>query len=157
MFWMSLGLSPDLQPLSGSLLVTEMIVQTGFGSQLSESETLTVTRRSVWFGGLSTLGLAEMLVITGGVVSGVTAVWSAASAKSPPLSVTRRVKSAAVAPQAAAMSAVTLPDESTTILEIVTPLVVALVEPLTVTVRVFLGSSASLTVEMDEFETPASC
>src|ERR1700720_49619 len=48
-------------------------------------------------------------MITGGGVSAVTATWSVASAKSPPLSVTRRVKSAAVAPQAAAISAVTLP------------------------------------------------
>src|SRR5207247_7382279 len=79
---MSLGLSPELQPLSGWLLVTEMILQTGFGSQLSESETLTVTSRSVWFGGLSTLGLAEMLVITGGVGSAVTAMWGGGCARS---------------------------------------------------------------------------
>ena len=46
MFWMSLGLSPEPQPLSGSLLVTEMMLQTEFGSQLSETEALTVTRTS---------------------------------------------------------------------------------------------------------------
>ena len=52
-----------------SLLVICVILQTGFGSQVSESETDTLTGTSLLFGGHSTLGLAVTDEITGGVVS----------------------------------------------------------------------------------------
>jgi len=59
---------------------------------------------------------------------------SVASANSPPVSVTRRVKLASEAPLYAATSAVTVPHASTPIPEIVTPLTRALAAPFTVTV-----------------------
>jgi hypothetical protein len=54
----SLAVSPEPQPLSGSLLVTEIIFETGCASQLSVAQTLTVTSTSLRLGGESTFGLA---------------------------------------------------------------------------------------------------
>lgn len=53
----------------GSLLVICVILQTGFESQASESETATLTGTSLWFGGHKTFGLADAAAITGGFVS----------------------------------------------------------------------------------------
>ena len=52
-----------------SLLVILVILQTGCGSQVSASETDTLTGTSLLFGGHSTLGLADTAEIAGGVVS----------------------------------------------------------------------------------------
>ena len=63
------AVSPSPVPLPGSLLLTEVILQTGAASQMSDAAAVTVTGAILWFGGQSTLGLAATEEITGGVVS----------------------------------------------------------------------------------------
>jgi len=57
--------------LTGSLLLTAMILHSEliFGSQISVTDTPTLTDTILWLGGQSTLGLANTDVIVGGVVS----------------------------------------------------------------------------------------
>src|ERR1019366_7524728 len=55
--------------LTGSLLVTEMILVTGAGSTRSATEAVMVTLTILSLGGQSVAGLAVRLLITGGVVS----------------------------------------------------------------------------------------
>src|SRR6266511_143162 len=81
--------------------------------------------------------------MTGGIVSGVTVTLSVASANSPPLSATRRVKLAFEALQSAPTLAVTWPEALTLIEETVTPPAVALAAPLTVMFRVFRASPST--------------
>src|SRR5260370_36798540 len=52
-----------------SLLVIPVILHTGLGSQLSDTETDTVTGIILLFGGQSTLGDAESAAIVGGCLS----------------------------------------------------------------------------------------
>lgn len=99
----------------------------------------------------------EIGSMTGGVVSSVTATLSVAWANKPPLSVTRKVNAAPTARQAAETFAVTFPAALTVMLETVTPVVVALDEPLTVTLKADSASSTSLTTAIDEFDAPAAC
>ena len=63
------AVSPSPNPLTGSLLLTEVILQTGAPLQASDAETVTATGTILWFGGQSTFGLAVTLMIFGGVVS----------------------------------------------------------------------------------------
>src|SRR5262245_52141500 len=60
---------PKPGPVTGSLLLTEVIRQVGLPPQLSVAVAVTVTGTSLWFGGQSTLGDAVKLVITGGSTS----------------------------------------------------------------------------------------
>lgn len=61
--------SPSPVPLTGSLLLTAVILQTGAASQMSDADTATVTGVILWFGGHRTFGLAATAEITGAVVS----------------------------------------------------------------------------------------
>src|SRR5438477_11140160 len=75
--WISFAVSPSPRPLSGSLLVTLMILQ--LPATLPEHESLAKAATEIewyaWFGGQSTDSLA-VAVTTGGVVSTtVTDVW----------------------------------------------------------------------------------
>src|SRR5262245_20461857 len=79
--------------------------------------------------------------ITGGIVSRLTVILSVASANSPPLSATRRVKPASEALQSAPTLAVTSPEASTLIEETVTPLTVSLAAPLSEPSRLSLSSA----------------
>src|SRR5882724_2759966 len=56
-------------PSPGSLLVTEIILVFGFGSQISVAAAEIVTGTILWLGGEKTLGLALRRVIVGAVVS----------------------------------------------------------------------------------------
>src|SRR5262245_50630053 len=117
---------------------------------------LSAVPKSMVFSGKAATTFAGQ-AMTGGAVSGVTVILSVASANSPPLSVTRKVKPAFEAPQAVETSAETWPEASTLIELTVTPLIVALAASLTVTVRMFRASSASLTWAMVELEAGRSC
>ena len=63
------AVSPSPVPSTGSLLLTEVILQTGAALQVSDAETATVTGTILWSGGQRTFGLAVTLAILGGVVS----------------------------------------------------------------------------------------
>ena len=94
----------------------------------------------------------------------VTATFNVVSLNAPLESVTRKVKAAFVAVQAATTSAVTMPAALTAILETVTPLTVAVPVPgatpptaLMVTTKVSSVWSASLTVAICEFVAGLPC
>lgn len=60
------AVSPSPVPLTGSLLLTAVILQTGAAPQLSDAEADTITGIILWFGGQRTFGLAVTLLIVGG-------------------------------------------------------------------------------------------
>ena len=84
------AVSPSPVPLTGSLLATDVILQTGAAVQLSEVVAETVTGTILWFGGHRVLGLAVTLVMVGGVVS-TTVTVAEQEADAPLLSVAVRV------------------------------------------------------------------
>src|SRR5262245_58976470 len=89
---------------------------------------LTTIPVSIVFGG-KVMTTFTGQAMTGGIVSGAPVTLSVASANSPPLSATRRVKLAFEASQSAPTLAVTWPEASTLIEETVTPPAVALAAP----------------------------
>jgi hypothetical protein len=93
---------------------------------------------------------------TGGVLA-VTVTFKVALADKPPLSVTVSVKLAFDTLHAATTFAVTTPVLPTLRPETVTPLTDALAPPLTVTVKVFSASSASLTLAIVELAEGLPC
>ena len=96
-------------------------------------------------------------VPTVGAVFAGTATFNVASLNAPFVSVTRKVKLAAVAVQDATTSAVTTPAALTAMLETVTPVTVAVAPPLTVTTSVLAVWSGSFTVAICEFVTGLPC
>jgi len=66
--------SPSPRPLTGSLLLTLEIAQSGLESQLSMAVAETLTRTILWFGGQRASGLALTFWMTGGVVSATSMV-----------------------------------------------------------------------------------
>lgn len=60
------AMSPSPRPLTGSLLVSEVMLQTGVAVQLSVALAVTATATILWSGGQSIAGFTDVLFIVGG-------------------------------------------------------------------------------------------